>query len=169
MAKLRSSAARQFGFTLIEIVLVLAIAALLLVVVFLAVSGAQRARRDAQRKQDAAQFAAAVVTYAGNNKLQPPADNVELDNLVTQYFANHSDPSTGTQYVGDYHNNGTNHTSLVPPAFGHIAYVQGHVCGSDPGPPTIIKDPPFLGPSTRQFVVVIRLESGTDFCVDGEY
>lgn len=38
------------GFTLIEIVLVLAIAGLILVIVFLAVAGAQRARRDTGRK-----------------------------------------------------------------------------------------------------------------------
>ena len=39
-------------FMLIEIVLVLAIAGLLLVLVFLAVSGAQRSQRDMERKTD---------------------------------------------------------------------------------------------------------------------
>ena len=38
------------GFTLIELVLVLAIAGLILVIVFLAVAGAQRSRRDTGRK-----------------------------------------------------------------------------------------------------------------------
>ena len=41
---------RRVAGTLIEIVLVLAIAGLLLVIVFLAVSGAQKSRRDSQRK-----------------------------------------------------------------------------------------------------------------------
>ncbi len=55
------------GFTLIEIVLVLAIAGLILVVVFLAVGGAQRARRDTQRKEDVAKVVAQIESYAGNN------------------------------------------------------------------------------------------------------
>jgi prepilin-type N-terminal cleavage/methylation domain-containing protein len=57
----------QNGFTLIEIVLVLAIAGLLLVVVFLAVSGAQRNRRDSQRKSDLSRIAAQIEAYASNN------------------------------------------------------------------------------------------------------
>jgi prepilin-type N-terminal cleavage/methylation domain-containing protein len=52
---------KEKGFTLIEIVLVLAIAGLLLVIVFLAVSGAQKSRRDTQRKNDNARLLAQVV------------------------------------------------------------------------------------------------------------
>lgn len=55
------------GFTLIEIVLVLAIAGLILVIVFLAVSGAQRSRRDSQRKNDLSRIAAQLEQFASNN------------------------------------------------------------------------------------------------------
>ena len=41
------------GFTLIEIVIVLAIAALIMVIVFLAVQGAQRSQRDTATKNNA--------------------------------------------------------------------------------------------------------------------
>ena len=44
---------KQEGFTIIEVVLVLAIAALIMVVVFLAVQGAQRNQRDQARKDAA--------------------------------------------------------------------------------------------------------------------
>ena len=54
------------GFTLIEIVIVLAIAALIMVVVFLAVQGAQRAQRDNFRKDVTNRAAAAVQSYRGN-------------------------------------------------------------------------------------------------------
>jgi prepilin-type N-terminal cleavage/methylation domain-containing protein len=40
------------GFTIIEVVLVLAIAGLIFLLVFLALPGLQRSRRDAQRKSD---------------------------------------------------------------------------------------------------------------------
>jgi prepilin-type N-terminal cleavage/methylation domain-containing protein len=58
---------KEKGFTLIEIVLVLAIAGLLLVIVFLAVSGAQKSRRDTQRKNDLSRIAANVESFASNN------------------------------------------------------------------------------------------------------
>lgn len=58
---------KEKGFTLIEIVLVLAIAGLLLVIVFLALQGAQRSRRDQQRKQDAATALAAMESCASNH------------------------------------------------------------------------------------------------------
>jgi prepilin-type N-terminal cleavage/methylation domain-containing protein len=58
---------RNNGFTLIEIVLVMAIAGLILVIVFFALAGSQRSRRDNARKHDAARVLAAVETCAGNN------------------------------------------------------------------------------------------------------
>jgi prepilin-type N-terminal cleavage/methylation domain-containing protein len=58
---------KEKGFTLIEIVLVLAIAGLLLVIVFLAVSGAQKNRRDTQRKDDLSRIAAQIEAFASNN------------------------------------------------------------------------------------------------------
>ncbi|MEI7818960.1 MAG: type II secretion system protein, partial [bacterium] len=53
------------GFTLIEIVIVLAIAALIMVVVFVAVQGAQRSQRDQARKDIAGRTLAAVQSYRG--------------------------------------------------------------------------------------------------------
>ena len=67
---------RTNGFTLIEIVLVLAIAGLLLIVVFLAVSGAQRSRRDYQRKQDLAHIKAQWALFQ-----QISADTKDLDDI----------------------------------------------------------------------------------------
>lgn len=55
------------GFTLIEVVIVLAIAALIMVVVFLAVTGAQRAQRDQARKDYANAGLAKIQEFAGNN------------------------------------------------------------------------------------------------------
>lgn len=64
----------QKGFTLIEIVIVLAIAALIMVIVFLAVAGAQRSQRDTSTRNDAARVLAAAEQYASNNSGNyPPA------------------------------------------------------------------------------------------------
>lgn len=55
------------GFTLIEIVIVLAIAALIMVIVFFAVAGAQRTRKDQQRKDLAARVVSQLENFASNN------------------------------------------------------------------------------------------------------
>ena len=56
------------GFTIIEVVLVLAIAGLIFLMVFLALPALQRSQRDAQRKRDVAVIRAAVENYRSNNK-----------------------------------------------------------------------------------------------------
>ncbi len=58
---------KQTGFTLIEIVIVLAIAALIMVIVFLAVAGAQRAQRDNTNKAAAGQALSQAEQYLANS------------------------------------------------------------------------------------------------------
>ena len=55
------------GFTLIEVVIVLAIAALILVIVFLAVQGAQKSQRDNAAKQGASRAIAAAQNFLSDN------------------------------------------------------------------------------------------------------
>ena len=55
------------GFTIIEVILVLAVAGLIFLMVFLALPALQRAQRDTQRKQDMAIVRAAINTYKSNN------------------------------------------------------------------------------------------------------
>mgnify|MGYP002400348579 CR=1 FL=1 len=55
------------GFTLIEVVIVLAIAALILVIVFLAVAGAQRSQRDQASKNAAGRLVAQFTNYVSDN------------------------------------------------------------------------------------------------------
>ncbi len=50
----------QSGFTIIEVLIVLAIAGLIMVIVFLAVPALQRNSRNTQRNNDASRYAAAV-------------------------------------------------------------------------------------------------------------
>ena len=56
------------GFTIIEVVLVLAIAGLIFLMVFLALPALQRSQRDTQRKNDMARLKAAYQQYRANNK-----------------------------------------------------------------------------------------------------
>lgn len=64
---LKNKQQNQKGFTLIEISIILAIAGLIIIVVFVAVQGAQRSRRDAQRRSDAGRALAALEICASRN------------------------------------------------------------------------------------------------------
>ena len=89
------------GFTIIEVVLVLAIAGLIFLMVFVALPALQRNQRDTQRRQDYADTAAAVIGYASNNggKLPTLASGTTYSQFTATKFINTSgkDPS-GTNY-----------------------------------------------------------------------
>ena len=63
------------GFTIIEVVLVLAIAGLIFMMVFLALPALQRAQRDTQRSDDIARLQAAINSYQANNRGRLPEGN----------------------------------------------------------------------------------------------
>lgn len=91
---------KQKGFTIIEVVLVLAIAALIFLMVFIALPALQRNQRDTQRKNDVNRAATALTNYTSNNRGAIPTSwatfNTEyLTNGGTDQFA---DP-TGGDYV----------------------------------------------------------------------
>lgn len=59
---------KQQGFTIIEVVLVLAIAGLIFLMVFIALPALRRSQRDTGRKSDVSIVASALNTYLSNNK-----------------------------------------------------------------------------------------------------
>jgi len=65
LTKLRKS--KSEGFTIIEVMIVLAIAALILLIVLLAVPALQRSARNNQRKADVTAVTSEISTFLGNN------------------------------------------------------------------------------------------------------
>jgi prepilin-type N-terminal cleavage/methylation domain-containing protein len=63
------------GFTIIEVMIVLAIAGLIMVIVFIAVPQLQRNQRDNARQNIANRVKAEIETYAGNNQGLYPFKN----------------------------------------------------------------------------------------------
>lgn len=106
--------ANKKGFTLIEIVIVLAIAALIMVIVFLAIAGAQRARRDTAMKDAAAKLLAASEQYAGNTNGQYPTSA-----LAASYTTNVSGNTGANLSYG-----------TGPAASGTIFYANKQVCNA---------------------------------------
>lgn len=73
---------KQKGFTIIEVVLVLAIAALIFLMVFIALPALQRNQRDQARKGVQSKVATAVTTYQSNKRNSLPTKGADLQGYV---------------------------------------------------------------------------------------
>ncbi len=71
------------GFTIIEVVLVLAIAGLIFLMVFIALPALRRSQRDTQRRNDVSLIMAAVRSYMAHNKGKGPPSTEAIS--VTEY------------------------------------------------------------------------------------
>ena len=73
---------KQKGFTIIEVVLVLAIAALIFLMVFIALPALQRNQRDTARKTVLGKVSSAVTSYQSNKRGSQPASGADLAGYV---------------------------------------------------------------------------------------
>lgn len=149
---------KQKGFTIIEVVLVLAIAALIFLMVFIALPALQRSQRDTARKNDVSIVAAAVNSWAGNNR-GAALSTMTAANLKT-YVKNLSDNSDASKTdVKAYSSSMTS----VTPDDGAITVVVGATCGTINGPKVD------LGKGTlRQYATITKIEAadGTAYCLE---
>lgn len=137
---------RQHGFTIIEVVLVLAIAGLIFAIVFLALPQLQKQRRDTQRRKDAGRMISALDTYASNNDGTYPYDQTTTTAFASTYLSgNFVDPSTGDAYTITY-------GSTAPAAIGNVIFQSGAKCDTDGALATVSSD--------KQYAVSIKLENG---------
>jgi len=133
------------GFTIIEVVLVLAIAGLIFLIVFLALPQLQQSRRDTQRRNDAGRVVATLETYAGNNNGRYPNSNNERNDFEDNYLFNDifDDPQEG-QYSIEW---GANQADV-----GEIAIDVGENCNDSNN-------------ASRDVSVRVGLEEGS-YCQD---
>lgn len=83
LSKIRQSK-KEKGFTIIEVLIVLAIAGLILLVVFLAVPALQRTSRNTQRNNDVAGILGAVNEFVNNNNgAMPTTATSDSDGKLT--------------------------------------------------------------------------------------
>lgn len=120
------------GFTIIEVVLVLAIAGLIFLVVFLALPALQRGQRDNQRKQDLGKVMSQVVAYQANNQGSLPTNQAGWDSFKSNYLTVNNtpfaDPSDGTQYTLTLASAAP--TGAPAPGIHTIIVYPGMACGS---------------------------------------
>lgn len=155
----------QSGFTIIEVVLVLAIAALIFLMVFIALPALQRSQRDTQRKNDVARVQTAIQNYQSNNRNKVPTTAEFNDVLIPKYLTvggdSFADPN-GDPYAFK--------TGTAPDEFGGLdegeesdgnAYMyvtHGAVCNGDSAPST--------GQGASKVAIQYKLEGGGTACVN---
>jgi len=147
---------KEKGFTIIEVVLVLAIAALIFLMVFIALPALQRNQRDTQRKNDLGRLQTAVTNYAGSHSGNLPTLNAAF---ITSYLTvggdSFVDPNgTAYSFAADA---GGDTVTFSDGA--QIRFVKNRVCDEN-GVPTA------TGAGPRKVSFRIGLEGGGSHCVN---
>jgi prepilin-type N-terminal cleavage/methylation domain-containing protein len=159
LSKLRKSKKDQ-GFTIIEVLIVLAIAGLILLIVFLAVPALQRNSRNTQRKDDVSRIGSAVQEFINNNNgstpdSTKPADITAVQNLLGTLAYYKSSNVTVVAAAATVSVADTDHVSVVP----------GAICKSDGAGGQVGTS---TNATSRQVAVVYKAEAGsgdTNLCV----
>ncbi|HRN90594.1 MAG TPA: type II secretion system protein [Candidatus Saccharibacteria bacterium] len=127
---------KEKGFTIIEVVLVLAIAGLIFLMVFIALPALQRSQRDSQRKGDLSRAQTALTNYSSVNRASVPKANVnDLNSFTTNFLKaegdSFADPS-GNDYVWNVTKNpGDTIDASFDADNPTIYYTLGAKCGTD--------------------------------------
>lgn len=151
----KTTAKTEKGFTIIEVVLVLAIAGLIFLMVFIALPALQRGQRDTQRRDDVSTFISQLTSYSTNNKGQIPDNATELGTFKDSYLkwksdatGEFNDPKTGVGYT-------INYGITQPTADGAMQYSAGATCDGE-----TMKS----SSNAREAAVIVKLEGSGFFC-----
>lgn len=154
------------GFTIIEVVLVLAIAGLIFLMVFVALPALQRSQRDTQRRDDMARFLSQINQYQANNSGNVPDDYADF---ITKYLEaggdTFNDPSTGETYTIASKITDCSGTDKVKCAFDKNAEISGTM-----GEINIYTNAKCEGESAvyeqgkRKIAIRIKLEGAGTYC-----
>lgn len=146
------------GFTIIEVVLVLAIAGLIFLMVFIALPALQRNQRDTARKSDVSTVASAVNGYTGNNRGSFPT-TPQLQDYVTDVSDNTD--TTKISVVA--------YATSVPISDESVKVVPGAKCSATGSANSAgLATQQLTKGSKRQYATVGFLEAGggTSYCLD---
>jgi len=171
-----STKTKYKGFTIIEVVLVLAIAALIFMMVFIALPALQRNQRDTQRKNDLSRVVTAINSYSSSNRGSLPT-SASLTSTATTSFANTYLTTAGDSFIdpsGTAPSGQTGYstyqfilrnTALSAPngdystVQNRIYFSPGYTC-SDTGPNAV------TAAGSRKIAFRIYLEGGGFHCVN---
>ena len=170
------------GFTIIEVVLVLAIAGLIFLMVFVALPALQRSQRDTARRNDMSRVDTSLIQYQTNNQNTTNGDLPEAGEwtgagnfgesgcgnnpackFVQRYMNSGTDSSTNTfkDPDGAYYNVkiGNGAFTYDEAGMNHTIYIQaGAQCNGEEA----------VAAEARHFAVLYRLEGAGVYCIDDQ-
>lgn len=168
MNKKTKQSTQTSGFTIIEVVLVLAIAGLIFLMVFIALPALQRGQRDTQRKQDLSRISVQMTNYISSSRgAIPSADNI--NNFVENYLRRDNETAepgrTGSDYVdptdGPYRVLANPSQDLGK---AEVGYWPRRLCDADSGTGVTSNTS-----AARDYAFTIKLESqNVPFCIDNK-
>jgi prepilin-type N-terminal cleavage/methylation domain-containing protein len=148
------------GFTIIEVVLVLAIAGLIFLIVFLALPALQRQQRDTQRRSDIGRALAAVQSYQSNKQGAIPEGATAGSAPTAATFTTAYLRAGGSSFADP---NGTDYTFVLDTmptnTSGNLGWYPAKVCGTGAAPTA-------TGAGERNVSVVVFLEGGGTYCAN---
>ncbi len=166
------------GFTIIEVVLVLAVAGLIFLMVFVAVPNMQRSRRDTDRRNAMSRLYTAVENYATNNKGSLPAEQSDTVSASTGEITEES--SFSESYVrvnGDTFDDpdGPSYQIIIEDFDSTQKYALGTLVWSDTSyedkyvvyivrNATCNGEKAAQGSGNRKFAIVTKLEGSGTYC-----
>lgn len=117
------------GFTIIEVLIVLAIAGLILLIVFLAVPALQRNNRNTQRRNDVSAILGGISEFVSNNNGALPTTAAQIDdNANTGYY---NGQGTASGQISTVDGSGAAVAALPETAAGdRVVVVRGARCGT---------------------------------------
>lgn len=166
------------GFTIIEVVLVLAIAGLIFLMVFVALPALQRSQRDTQRRQDVSRVASALTQYQTNNGGNLPGS------WTDKKVAGTSLQSTTIPFRSNYLSDLKNQSGTAYALYGY-KLTESYLT-TDGGKPIGFSklttsdriniysyascggEIPVLSSGARDFAVVLKLEGAGYYCLDNK-
>lgn len=149
---------KQEGFTIIEVLIVLAIAGLIMLVVFMAVPALNRSSHNTQRKNDVSSFLGAVQEYTNNNGGTGPLSQADVTTVVGNFkpgffaaanFYYTATPPAVPANIGSGAGNGSTVTTE------NVILVKGAKCTTATAIPTT------TGATARNYAVVFSVEGGS--------
>ena len=152
----KSNTKSKKGFTIIEVVLVLAIAGLIFLMVFVALPALQRSQRDTQRRDDVARVSTAITQYQSNNKGNLPNDASRfIENYLRVGGDEFADPSGNEYEIDILEGSGEARNDYASGDY-TITIYTGAVCDEEAAT---------ASNRSRDYAVVYKLEGSGSYCV----
>ena len=160
----------KHGFTIIEVVLVLAIAGLIFLMVFVALPALQRSQRDTQRRNDMSRLATALTNWQTNHQNNLPAASnandfltnyLKQSNTVAQSEFKDPDNTNYTLLIENWSTaSGANRTGATNGTTAHqIHIITGATCNGESATSST---------GANDYAILYRLEGSGVVCVDNK-